>query len=505
VSPLDWIVIFVYAAIMLIVGWYHARGNRTADDFLLGGRNLPVLALGLSLFATLCSTLTYLATPGEMLAHGPMMITQVAAHPIVFVIVGFGLIPLIMRQPVTSAYELLEKRLGRGVRKAGASVFLLLRIGWMATILYAASFVVLVPLLEVDPSWAPVFCVAMGIITAIYSSTGGFRAVVTTDAIQALTMVVGAIVTLTVISYRVGGVGGWWPTSWPAHWQTPSWGFDPSMRVSFGMLLLSTTLWYVCTNGSDQMSIQRFLSTRDAKAARRTLLVAQLTDATMAILLALTGVAILGFYQATTSVDPSVIQQQGDKFFPKFIMNEMPSGLAGLVIAAILAAALSSLSSGLNSCCAVLERDFLADPADARLPPELAAHQSLRRLKRLTWLFAACAVVLGIMNTVITGNLLERCFKLVNLLTAPLFVLFFLALFIPWANALGAWLGLISSIATAVTIAYAPDLGIDLGISFVWMMPCSLLVGIIVGMLGSAIGTNSTQQSSARRLGKELP
>jgi solute:Na+ symporter, SSS family len=177
--------------------------------------------------------------------------------------------------------------------------------------------------------------------------------------------------------------------------------------------------------------------------------------------------------------------------------------LAGLVVAAILAAALSSLSSGLNSCCAVLERDFLADSADARPPPELAAHQSLRRLKRLTWVFATCAIFLGIMNTFLTGNLLERCFKLVNLLTAPLFILFFLALFIPWANALGAWLGLLSSIATAVTIAYAPDFGIDLGISFVWMMPCALLVGVTVGVLGSAIG-GMAQQSSGRELG-EMP
>jgi Na+/proline symporter len=173
------------------------------------------------------------------------------------------------------------------------------------------------------------------------------------------------------------------------------------------------------------------------------------------------------------------------------------------VVAAILAAALSSLSSGLNSCCAVLERDFLADSDDERLPPEIASHQSLRRLKRLTWVFATTAVALGIMNTFLTGNLLERCFKLVNLLTAPLFILFFLALFIPWANALGAWLGLLSSIATAVLIAYAPDFGIDLGISFVWMMPCALLVGVTVGVLGSAIG-RIPQQSSGRELG-EMP
>lgn len=501
-SPLDWIVILVYAAIMLVVGWYHARGNKTADDYLLGGRSIPVLALGLSLFATLCSTLTYLATPGEMIAHGPMMITQTLAHPIVYVIVGFGLIPLIMRQPVTSAYELLEKRLGTGIRKAGASVFLMLRVGWMATILYATSFVVLVPLLDVDPSWAPAFCVAIGVLTAVYASSGGFRAVVTTDAIQALTMIVGAIATLAVITYQLGGVDGWWPSTWPAHWQTPSWGFDPSVRVSFGMLLLSTTLWYVCTNGSDQMSIQRFLSTRDARAARRTLLVAQVTDAAMAILLALTGVAILGFYQSTTSIDPSIIQQQGDKFFPKFMMNEMPAGLAGLVVSAILAAALSSLSSGLNSCCAVLERDFLSDPAEKK-DAELLAQRSVQRLKRLTWVFATCAIVLGILNTMITGNLLERCFKLVNLLTAPLFILFFLALLVPWANAFGAWLGLLSSVTTAVLIAYAPDLGLDIGISFVWMMPCALLVGIVVGVVGSAIGAVAYPRSAAQELGEE--
>ena len=93
----------------------------------------------------------------------------------------------------------------------------------------------------------------------------------------------------------------------------------------------------------------------------------------------------------------------------------------------------------------------------------------------------AVAVALSILNILIEGNLIERCFKVVNLFTAPLFVLFFLALFVKWANAAGAWLGLLSSIATAVLIAYSNDLGINVGVSFVWMLPCSLLVGIMVG------------------------
>jgi SSS family solute:Na+ symporter len=483
-SWLDSLVLLAYGALMIGVGIYYSRQNKTAEDYLLGGRRMSPVALGLSLFATLVSTLSYLGTPGEMIAHGPMMITQIAAHPLIFVIVGYGLIPLLMRQPVTSAYELLETRLGTSIRLAGAGVFLLLRLGWMATILYATSDVVLVPLLKLDHTWTPWLCVGLGIVTASYSSSGGIRAVVMTDAIQSVTMVAGAILTVIVITVRMGSVAAWWPQEWPAHWQQMSWGFHPSERMSFGVLVLSTTLWYVCTNGSDQMSIQRFLSTRDASAARKTMAVAQITDCIVASLLSLTGIAILGFYQAHPSelLAGQTVAKDGDKLFPLFIMNQMPSGLSGIVLAAILSAALSSLSSGVNSACAVLERDFVSRGSVAT-----SGAAAVNRLKWLTWLVAIVAIAFSLLNTLIKGNLIERCYKIVNLLTAPLFVLFFLALFVRWANAAGAWLGLLSSIVTAVLIAYSKDLGISLGISFVWMVPCSLVVGISVGMLGSAL------------------
>lgn len=482
---IDWLVIAAYGAVFVGVGAFYSRQNQTSDDFLLGGRRMSPVAVGLSLFATLVSTLSYLGNPGEMIAHGPMMTTQLMAHPLIFVIVGYGLIPLLMRQPVTSAYEILEARLGTSIRLAGAAVFLLLRLGWMATILYATSRVVLVPLLGIHPGWTPWLCVALAMLTALYSSSGGIKAVVVTDGIQSVTMLTGAILTLVVITVRMGGVAEWWPHEWPAHWQTPNWGFDPDVRVSFGMLLLSTTLWYVCTNGSDQMSIQRFLATRDAAAARKTLAVSQITDVSVTLLLALTGVAILGFYRAhpLQSETGQTFSTIGDQLFPKFIMTEMPAGLAGLVLAAILSAAMSSLSSGVNSACAVLEKDFLS----RRAGEPLSTAAAVTRMKWLTWLVTAMAVALSIVNTLIQGNLVERCFKVVNLLTAPLFVLFFLALFVKWANAGGAWLGLLSSIVTAVLIAYSKDFGLPFIISFVWMMPCSLLVGIVVGTVGSAI------------------
>lgn len=487
---LDWLVLAAYALLMLGVGAFYSRQNKTADDYLLGGRRMSPIALGLSLFATLVSTLSYLGNPGEMITHGPMMATQSAAHPLIYLIVGYGLIPLLMRQPVTSAYELLETRLGTSIRKAGAAVFLLLRLGWMATILFATSSVVLVPLLGLEPYWTPWLCIIIGVITALYASTGGLKAVVMTDAIQSVTMLAGAVVTLAVITLSTGGVAAWWPTEWPENWQEPNWGFDPDSRVSFGMLMVSTTLWYVCTNGSDQMSIQRFLSTRDAAAARKTLLVSQITDATVMILLGLTGIAVLGFYRAHPPelAEGQALSSIGDQLFPRFIMTQMPAGLSGLVLGAILSAALSSLSSGVNSACGVLEKDFLS----SRSEDSSTDAETVLRLKWLTWLVSAIAIALSMLNLLFVGNLVERCFKLINLLTAPLFVLFFLALFVPWANAFGAWLGLLTSIATAVLIAYSKDLALPVTVSFVWIIPCSLLVGITVGTLASGLVRRTT-------------
>ena len=188
-------------------------------------------------------------------------------------------------------------------------------------------------------------------------------------------------------------------------------------------------------------------------------------------------------------VEGQTIVSIADQLFPRFIMNQMPAGLSGLVLAGILSAALSSLSSGLNSSCAVLEKDFFSRRSK-HLSSETA---TVARLKWLTWLIALIAVALSMLNLLFVGNLVERCFKLINLLTAPLFVLFFLALFVPWANAIGAWLGLISSIATAICIAYSKELGIPLTTSFVWIIPCSLLVGVSVGTVASSftLRTNS--------------
>ena len=262
-SWLDWGVIAGYFASMLAIGWYYSRRATTTDDYLLAGRSVKSLSAGLSLFASLFSTLSYLAFPGEMIKYGPLMAAGIiTSFPLVGVIVGWFLIPFIMKLKVTSAYELLETHLGLGVRMLASFMFLLLRVLWMAALIYATVAIVLVPLLTLDQSSVPYLCIFLGLITVIYTAMGGLRAVMLTNVIKAVILFGVAVLALVVITVRLGGVGAWWPTHWPSHWPTPVWGYDPSVRVSFLGALVAMLVWFVCTSGSDQMAIQRYLSTR---------------------------------------------------------------------------------------------------------------------------------------------------------------------------------------------------------------------------------------------------
>ena len=199
-SPIDWAIIAAYALGMVGVGWYYSRRTANTEDYLLGGRNMRPMAVGLSLFATMLSTISYLSWPGEMIQNGPMILCVALGYPLIFIVIGYLIIPKIMSLRVTSAYEILETRLGLTVRMLGSSIFLLLRLLWMAVIIYATASTILVPLMGLDASATPYVCAAMGVITVIYTSMGGLKAVVFTDVVQTVILFGGAILAIILIS-----------------------------------------------------------------------------------------------------------------------------------------------------------------------------------------------------------------------------------------------------------------------------------------------------------------
>jgi SSS family solute:Na+ symporter len=442
------------------------------------------------------STISYLAWPGELIKHGPMMLAIIAGLPPVYFLAGWFLIPRIMKLKITSANELLEARLGVGVRTLGAVFFLAMRLAWMAVIIFATTDKILVPLLGLDPSMTPPVCALLGMITVIYTAMGGLRAVVVTDVTQTLILFGGAILTLVLISVRLGGVTAWWPTEWPNHWQEPVWGFSSTARVTFLGAALAQFTWWICTAGSDQMAIQRYLATRDAKAARGVLLTSLVANVLVALILCTAGLALLAFF----STRPDLLKpgqdllSDADKLFPRFVEVGMPAGISGLVVAGLLAAAMSSLSSGVNSSSSIITVDFIDRFRSRRNGDTETDHV---KLARIISVFVGL-VVIGLASGVgmVHGNLLEVAFKVVNLLTAPLFGLFFMAMFVRWATGPGTMIGAAFGVLVVVEINYWKEFTGTEGISFLWAMPLAFLVQVTVGALASLlrIGRRGAQE-----------
>ncbi len=492
IGGLDWTVIGLYFIGMLGIGWYFSRRTETADDYLLGGRNQRPWAVGLSLFATLLSTLTYMAYPGEVIKHGPMILAGLLAYPLVFLLIGFFFIPLVMRLHVTSAYEILEQRLGLCVRMFASVIFVLIRLAWMAAIIYVTTAAIVIPVLGLDPQWAPWIGVIIGVITLAYTSLGGLRAVIWTDVAQTFILFFGALATVTLISIHFGGFG-WFPTQWAPNWDPPIVWFNADARITLAGSLMMMLGWFVCTAGSDQMAIQRYLATRDAAAARRMFATTLITSLLVTLLLLCMGFALLAFFKANPQMLPDgrTIENAADQLFPRYIVFGLPPGVSGLVVAGLLAAAMSSLSSGVNSAATVIQVDFIERFSKIRREGRDAVRQA-------RWISAAVGIVVVLLSLSISqvkGNLFEVVNKVGNLLTAPLFLLFFMAIYVPWARSAATLLAVVASIVTAVAIAYFEVLGL----SFIWIIPVSLAVGVVVGAVLSLIQCGATVRQRAKR------
>ncbi len=485
-SWIDWSIIGAYGVGMLLLGSWFARRQTSTEEYYVGKRGMNSFIIGISLFATLLSTISYLAIPGEMINKGPVILYGLLGVPIIYVLVGYFLIPVLMKRRVTSAYEILEDRLGTGVRLMAAMMFLMLRLMWMGLLVNVAAEAIVV-MLGLDTAMVPWIVVICCVIAVAYTTLGGLRAVVITDVVQFFLLLAGALLTVALVSVEMGGFG-WIPSSWSPHWDAqPVFSIDPHVRLTIVGAIVLNALWSICTYGSDQTAIQRFMATGNSRAARRSLLVNLIASIVVMCVLALVGFALLGFY----SNNPQLIQgegglaQQADNLFPQYIVGQLPVGVTGLVIAALFAAAMSSIDSGINSATAVIQVDLIDR---FRLRRDRNQHN----LWLARWLSLGIGGVIILMNSFVDkvpGNIFEVTGKVSNLLVAPLFGLFFLALFVRFVTPFGAIFGTIYGIGAAILVAFWDIITFGEPLSFQWIGAVSLSVNIIAGVLLSLLRT----------------
>ena len=481
----DWLVVAVYGAFMLGVGWYYSRRQTNTEEYFLGSRSLGSFVIGISLYATLLSTISYLAVPGELVKHGPgILVWGLLGTPLIIVCCGFFLIPVFMKLPITSAYELLEGRLGIGVRLTAAVIFILTRLVWMALLIYLAAKAVVV-MVGWPESTTPMVVMVAGAVAVLYTALGGLRAVVITDVIQFVILFAGGLITMAMVTMDIG-LGGWIPTSWAPHWdQVPVFDWNPTVRVTVIGSILSGAVWTIFTYGSDQVAIQRYLATQDTKAARRALYINIGAGVAVSVLLAGLGFSVLGFFQTHPHAiaDGKDLLADADFLFPHFIANYLPHGLAGLVIAAMFAAAMSSLDSGINSIVTVFHVDFLGRFRRRKLRKE----HSLKLARALVLGIGIAVVLLSAPVGNVPGNITEVTNKTNGLFVAPLFGLFFMCLFVPFSTPFGAIVGAAYGFSFAFLWAFWDLLTGGPSLSFQWIYLLPFLVHVLVGSAASLL------------------
>ncbi len=492
---LDYLMVFGYLLITAGIVWYTSRHQKDADDFFLGGRRLPWFAVGLSIMATLLSTISYLGIPGEMIKHGVAILWMYLAFPLAMFIVIPFFIPFFMRLKMTSAYEYLEHRFDYRVRLMASVMFFCLRLGWIAMVMFAGSTAI-ASMAEID-----LFTVitVMGIAATIYTCLGGLTAVVWTDVLQAVMLLGGAAVIVVYVWATTGaGPSDWWQVvsnseGFKAHTSPPLFSLNPSVRMSIGWVVINGFFWQICTHASDQVVLQRYFSTTSLASARNSYIVNMLSALSVGILLGFAGFALLFFYlqHPTYLANDLKPTDNGDKIMPYFYAHQLPIGCGGLVLANFLCDAMQTLVSGVNSITAVASND-LVQRIDGKPRTE---REQLKLARILTLVLGTLATLFAVLIAVLSRNsgqnivdLMPRAF---NMFLGPLASLFLIGMFVPRARGTTALVSASAALFLSINWSYYRQLyafqaaNFDLSPQWAIAVPC--VAGVLMGVVYSRV------------------
>lgn len=375
-TPLDWLIVILYLGGMILMSFWLGRGQESQEDYFVGGRDLPWWAVGLSTMATQSSATSFISIPAFVALKpdgGLKYLQWELAVPLSMIFIMIFLIPFFRKLNLISVYEYLEKRFGSKTRTFLASVFLVSRGLGTGVGLYAVSIVIAV-ILSIQPLQA---ILLIGVITLIYDTIGGMKAVVYSDVIQMIVLMAG-IAICSYYSFQIGGgVEGLVAALSGSSLSTGS-GFDPSRLKAFDIghtglgdgsnynfwaMTLGGFFLYASYYGCDQSQTQRELSAPTLADTKYSLIFNGLARFPLIIMYVAMGVLLAAAYTSSPGfqelMSGYIDQSRFDYLLPVFILNFVPDGLRAIIFAAILAAAMSSLDSSLNSLSASTMQDFV--------------------------------------------------------------------------------------------------------------------------------------------------
>ena len=474
---LDLAIIALYLAGITLFGLRFRKRQRSLRDYFLADRNIPWWAIALSIVAAETSTLTIISIPGLAYDTNLTFLQVVMGYLLGRIIISVVLLPHYFRGDLYTAYELIELRFGRGLRSLTAGLFLITRAAAEGVRVYAVSIVVGIAL-----GTGQIASIAIiTALTLIYTFEGGLAAVIWTDVVQTAIYIGGTLVAVITIAHLV-------PGGWPAiHNAAASAGklqafdFTPSFwqPYTFWAGIIGGAFLTTASHGTDQLIVQRLLAARNQKQSVTALLSSGVAILFQFALFLMVGAMLWAFYQV-----PSSQFGKADRIYPTFIVSQLPHGISGLLIAAILAAAMSNLSAALNSLSSSSMIDFYL-----RARPELDEQRQIQLSRWATLLWALLLFGLAVLSLHKVGRVIEVGLQIASVAYGALLGVFLLGVLTRRANQQGAMLGMVCG--------FAVELYLWLGtqVPWTWYVMIGTTVTLAVGYAASRFAETSAKKS----------
>ena len=474
IHPVDLAIVIGYLLGVTALGVYFRGKQHDVRDYFLGGRTAPWWALAFSIVATETSTLTIIGTPALAYAGNMTFLQLVFGYLLGRFLISVIFLPGYFRGEFLTAYAVIEKRFGQRMRSVAAVTFLGTRT--LAEGVRVAAIALVVSVALGTSHRLGVFIVIA--LTVLYTFEGGMKAVIWTDVAQFLLYLSGSLLTFGILLRRIPG--GWTEVIQvsAAHGnklQILDFGWNLATKYTFWSGVIGGAFLTMASHGTDQTIVQRLLAARNQRDSRKALLASGFIVLFQFALFLLVGVLLFVFAQHLPLIGP---QDRADSILPVFLVREMPPGLAGILLASILAIAMSNASGSLNSLAASSVVDF------ARLRgKEGDAAAFLRLSRRMTLVWGAVLIVFGLLPW---SHLLEAGLAVASLPFGSLLGLFLLGTFDSRATATGSLVGMFAGLATVLLV-----LGFT-SIAFTWYV----LIGSCVTFATGALVSRAIPQSA---------
>ncbi len=487
---IDWVIIGVYLLGMIALSVYLSRGQSDQEDYFVAGRTLPWWAIGLSTMATQTGAISFISIPAFVALKpggGLTWLQYEIAVPLAIIIVMLFMLPFFHKLKLISIYEYLELRYNKSVRYMVSSVFLLSR-GLATGVGVYATAIVLSVCMEI-PLWTTILII--GVVTIIYDAIGGIKAVVYSDVIQMFILLLGVVACIFYAADMAGGFKTVLTSLPPARMTAlePSLGINDNAAAPFWAFLVGGVFLYASYYGADQSQVQRELSAASTADTRKSLLFNGLARFPLTALYILMGMAIWAVYDRSPELKQAIEAQKPDYLVPRFILLYLPPGMRGLMFASILAAAMSSLDSALNSLSASTMHDFVRHRVKRTSHPLL-----LSKLTTVCWglFITGFAFLVGS----ISDTVIESINKIGSAFYGPILAAFIVGILSKKSTAGGIILGILAGVGFNLTLWLTQP-----GTHWMWWNVFGFLVTALCSFLLSGIfGASGARQVERYRL-----